>query len=78
MPENMTCTLLKHQVQGVHWLKDREKGKKKGGILADDVSRLPSPSLDCITRGILQHFASYPSPLPEPRRPALCIADNDR
>lgn len=37
MPENMNCTLLPHQVLGVHWLKDREKGKKRGGILADDV-----------------------------------------
>lgn len=48
MPESMSgCTLLKHQVVGVHWLKDREKGKKKGGILADDV------------RSFLVHTHSY-------------------
>ena len=41
MPDNMNCTLLPHQILGVHWLKDREKGKRGGGILADDVSRLP-------------------------------------
>lgn len=36
MPENMPgCTLLPHQVQGVYWLRDREAGKKHGGILAD-------------------------------------------
>jgi hypothetical protein len=30
---------LKHwQVQGRFWMKDREEGKKRGGILADDVS----------------------------------------
>lgn len=31
------CKLLKHQVEGVAWLKSREKGKKRGGILADDM-----------------------------------------
>lgn len=36
MPANMPgCTLLKHQIAGVYWLKDREKGRKHGGILAD-------------------------------------------
>ena len=33
----MQCTLLPHQVQGVEWMKKREQGKGKGGILADDM-----------------------------------------
>ncbi|BGP25798.1 hypothetical protein JCM10295v2_004735 [Rhodotorula toruloides] len=36
-PPGLKCTLLPHQVQGLHWLKDRESGKKRGGILADDM-----------------------------------------
>ena len=32
-----TCKLLPHQVTGVAWMKSREKGKKRGGILADDM-----------------------------------------
>ncbi|EGU11306.1 DNA repair protein rad5 [Rhodotorula toruloides ATCC 204091] len=36
-PAGLKCTLLPHQVQGLHWLKDRESGKKRGGILADDM-----------------------------------------
>lgn len=28
-------TLMPHQIQGLYWLKDRETGKKHGGILAD-------------------------------------------
>ncbi|ORY65664.1 SNF2 family N-terminal domain-domain-containing protein [Leucosporidium creatinivorum] len=36
-PSSLLCSLLPHQVQGLHWLKDREKGKKRGGILADDM-----------------------------------------
>jgi hypothetical protein len=38
MPDDLNVKLLKHQVQGVQWMKNREKGKKRGGILADDVS----------------------------------------
>ncbi|KAI9619301.1 hypothetical protein H4Q26_011984 [Puccinia striiformis f. sp. tritici PST-130] len=37
MPEGLSCKLLPHQVVGVNWMKDREQGKKKGGILADDM-----------------------------------------
>jgi SNF2 family DNA or RNA helicase len=37
MPEELSCKLLPHQVQGIQWLKSRETGKNKGGILADDV-----------------------------------------
>lgn len=37
-PKELDCTLLAHQKLGLHWLKDREKGKKRGGILADDAS----------------------------------------
>ncbi|KNZ58679.1 hypothetical protein VP01_1879g5 [Puccinia sorghi] len=37
MPEGLSCKLLPHQVVGVNWMKSREEGKKKGGILADDV-----------------------------------------
>lgn len=33
----LKCVLLPHQVQGVQWMKEREKGKYKGGILADDM-----------------------------------------
>ncbi|BGP09358.1 hypothetical protein JCM10049v2_005224 [Rhodotorula toruloides] len=36
-PAGLKCTLLPHQVQGLHWLKDRESDKKRGGILADDM-----------------------------------------
>lgn len=36
-PPGLKCTLLPHQVQGVHWLRDREKGKKRGGLLCDDM-----------------------------------------
>ncbi|GAA5972086.1 hypothetical protein JCM11641_002489 [Rhodosporidiobolus odoratus] len=36
-PDGLEVSLMSHQVQGVHWLKDREKGKKRGGILADDM-----------------------------------------
>ncbi|KAG9083196.1 hypothetical protein FRC07_013982, partial [Ceratobasidium sp. 392] len=32
-------TLMPHQIQGRAWMRDRETGKKCGGILADDVSR---------------------------------------
>jgi hypothetical protein len=31
-------TLMPHQIQGRAWMKERETGKKCGGILADDVS----------------------------------------
>jgi hypothetical protein len=31
------CELKRHQIDGVAWLKSREKGKKRGGILADDM-----------------------------------------
>ncbi|PLW37316.1 hypothetical protein PCASD_09658 [Puccinia coronata f. sp. avenae] len=37
MPEGLSCKLLPHQVVGVNWMKSREEGKKKGGILADDM-----------------------------------------
>jgi len=33
----MECTLLPHQVQGVDWMRRREHGISKGGILADDM-----------------------------------------
>ncbi|GAA5874648.1 hypothetical protein JCM8547_003947 [Rhodosporidiobolus lusitaniae] len=36
-PEGLAVTLLPHQIQGLHWLKDRESKKKRGGILADDM-----------------------------------------
>lgn len=34
---SQVCNLLKHQSEGVAWLKSREQGKKRGGILADDM-----------------------------------------
>jgi len=37
MPEGLSCKLLPHQVVGVNWMKSREEGKKRGGILADDM-----------------------------------------
>ncbi|WAR53303.1 hypothetical protein PtB15_2B734 [Puccinia triticina] len=37
MPDGLSCKLLPHQVVGVNWLKSREEGSKKGGILADDM-----------------------------------------
>lgn len=33
----MQCTLLPHQIQGVDWMRRREHGASKGGILADDM-----------------------------------------
>lgn len=47
------CKLLPHQVTGIAWLVSRETGKKKGGILADDMGlgkvrpwmNLPVPSV---------------------------------
>ncbi|KAL4399790.1 ATP-dependent chromatin remodeler [Malassezia pachydermatis] len=33
----MKCMLLPHQIQGVDWMRRREHGKAKGGILADDM-----------------------------------------
>ncbi|KAJ9476129.1 putative DNA repair protein RAD16 (putative) [Pseudozyma hubeiensis] len=33
----LKCMLLPHQVQGVTWMREREKGKAKAGILADDM-----------------------------------------
>jgi hypothetical protein len=38
-------TLMPHQVQGRAWMRERETGKKCGGILADDVSNIRL--LDC-------------------------------
>lgn len=35
--EGMKCTLLPHQVIGVGWAVNREKGPNKGGLLADDM-----------------------------------------
>ena len=35
--EGLKCTLLPHQVQGVEWMKARELGEGKGGVLADDM-----------------------------------------
>ncbi|GMK57535.1 hypothetical protein CspeluHIS016_0403690 [Cutaneotrichosporon spelunceum] len=29
--------LMPHQVRGVHWMRERESGRKRGGILADDM-----------------------------------------
>lgn len=43
MPEGLSCKLLPHQVVGVNWMKSREEGKKKGGILADDVGHQRIP-----------------------------------
>jgi SNF2 family DNA or RNA helicase len=39
MPPELTVKLLPHQVQGIQWMMSREEGKKKGGILADDMVR---------------------------------------
>lgn len=36
-PEELTTQLFPHQRLGLHWLVDREAGKKRGGILGDDV-----------------------------------------
>ncbi|KAK4705557.1 hypothetical protein P7C70_g628, partial [Phenoliferia sp. Uapishka_3] len=36
-PAELTTKLFPHQVLGLHWLKDRESGKKRGGILGDDI-----------------------------------------
>lgn len=47
MPENLSCKLLPHQVQGIQWLKSRETGKNRGGILADDVGN-HSNSCSCV------------------------------
>jgi len=33
----LECLLLPHQVQGVEWMKQREQGEPKAGILADDM-----------------------------------------
>lgn len=33
----LKCMLIPHQVQGVAWMREREKGAAKGGILADDM-----------------------------------------
>lgn len=35
--DGLKCSLLPHQVQGVSWMREREKGVAKGGILADDM-----------------------------------------
>ncbi|SPO40446.1 related to ULS1  len=35
--DGMKCMLLPHQIQGVQWMKEREMGKYKGGILADSM-----------------------------------------
>lgn len=35
--EGMKCTLLPHQIIGVGWAVNREKGPNKGGLLADDM-----------------------------------------
>ena len=42
--EGLNVKLLPHQVQGVQWMREKEKGKPKGGILADDV-QFPSCSI---------------------------------
>ena len=51
--EGLKIKLLPHQVNGVEWMRDKETGLKKqrgvlpkGGILADDVRRHHSVSLD--------------------------------
>ncbi|KAJ3084919.1 hypothetical protein HK102_000513 [Quaeritorhiza haematococci] len=36
-PEGLTVNLLRHQLKGLAWLKDRENGINKGGMLADDM-----------------------------------------
>ncbi|KAI9098717.1 SNF2 family N-terminal domain-containing protein [Phlyctochytrium arcticum] len=36
-PEDVTVQLLPHQLKGVAWMKTREEGNTKGGILADDM-----------------------------------------
>ncbi|KAH0565486.1 hypothetical protein GP486_001111 [Trichoglossum hirsutum] len=33
----LNVKLLPHQVQGVQWMREKERGKPKGGILADDM-----------------------------------------
>ncbi|CAO1614933.1 unnamed protein product [Parajaminaea phylloscopi] len=35
--KGMSVSLMRHQVQGFRWMKQREAGKYKGGILADDM-----------------------------------------
>ncbi|WFD33295.1 ABC-type xenobiotic transporter [Malassezia cuniculi] len=35
--DGLKCRLLPHQIQGVEWMKSRELGDGKGGILADDM-----------------------------------------
>lgn len=35
--EGMTVTLKPYQIQGVKWMQQRESGRHKGGILADDM-----------------------------------------
>lgn len=35
--EGLECTLMPHQVAGLVWMKQREAGRYKGGILADDM-----------------------------------------
>ncbi|KAL8278389.1 hypothetical protein RQP46_009281 [Phenoliferia psychrophenolica] len=36
-PAGLVTKLFPHQILGLHWLKDRESGKKRGGILGDDM-----------------------------------------
>jgi hypothetical protein len=35
--EGLKCELMPHQIQGVDWMIQREKGKDKCGLLADDM-----------------------------------------
>lgn len=37
IPDGLTCKLLPHQQISLRWMLSRERGKKRGGILADDV-----------------------------------------